>query len=67
MKDLRTKIIEEDMTELSERWKTYKEESKMLPRAFGMACSLKLEIEELMNYDDILDDIEELDKEDDIF
>ena len=67
MKNLRTKIIEEDMTELSERWKTYKEESKLLSKTFGMACSLKQELEELMEYDDILDNIEEFDKEDDIF
>ena len=68
LRGLKIRTFEEDMKELESRWNVYKEGIvSSASRVFGMVCSMKQILEELMEYDDDLNDIHDEEEEDELF
>lgn len=66
LRELKIRTFEEDMKELEDRWNLYKEGTAMTAlRVFGMICSMKQILEELMEHDEDLSDIHEEEEEED--
>lgn len=66
LRELKIRMFEEDMKELEDRWRAYKEGTLMsASRVFGMVCSMKKILEELMEHDEDLSDIHEEEEEED--
>lgn len=68
LRELKIRTFEEDMKELESRWNLYKEGTvTTASRVFGMVCSMKQVLEELMEYDEDLSDIHDEEEEDEYF